>query len=144
MSKSVWIVLILVLVIIGGIFIFNGKDTTKKDSTGIIDDVAEIVKEKNELTDSKNLPSQDSSAKTHQIDIEGFSFSKNNLVVNTGDTVTWTNKETAHTVESKDGVSFESDRLENGDSYSFKFTKAGTYDYFCGIHPSMKATVTVL
>jgi plastocyanin len=34
--------------------------------------------------------------------------------------------------------------MEPGDVYSFTFEKAGTYDYLCGLHPSMTATIKVV
>jgi hypothetical protein len=61
-----------------------------------------------------------------------------------GDTVRWDNKSTAtegHTVTG-DGK-FSSATLKKGDSYSFKFTKTGTYKYICAIHPFMKGSVKV-
>jgi len=64
-----------------------------------------------------------------------------------GTTVTWKNEDTTtHTVTSganrtKDNK-FDS-RLEANGAASFTFDAAGTYEYFCQIHASMKATVTV-
>ena len=43
---------------------------------------------------------------------------------------------------STDGL-FRSPALDQNDSFSFKFEKAGVYKYICSIHPTMKATVTV-
>lgn len=75
--------------------------------------------------------------------IKGFKFAPADVNVKVGDTVVWTNEDTAsHTVESADGI-LKSDELSKGDSYSYKFTKAGKYDYICGIHPSMKGSITV-
>lgn len=39
---------------------------------------------------------------------------------------------------------FESDRLNKGsDPFSFTFDVAGTYEYICGIHPSMHGKIIV-
>ncbi len=76
------------------------------------------------------------------VSISNFAFNPASVTVSTGDTVRWTNQDSAtHTVK---GSSFESGSLAQGDTYEFKFTKAGTYDYTCSIHPSMKGTVTVV
>ncbi|MBI4140116.1 cupredoxin domain-containing protein [Candidatus Woesearchaeota archaeon] len=77
--------------------------------------------------------------------ISGFAFSPADIVIAVGDSVVWSNGDSApHTVESSDGTStLRSDELSKGDSFKHTFTKAGTYKYICGIHPSMKATVTV-
>lgn len=75
------------------------------------------------------------------VTISGFEFNPGTLTVKTGTSVTWTNQDTApHTISAS---SFSSQRLNKGDSYTFKFDKAGTYDYSCGIHPSMKGKVIV-
>jgi plastocyanin len=76
-----------------------------------------------------------------EVDIQNSAFNPQSVAILTGDTVRWTNKDSiAHTVR---GPTFESDVLENGDMYEFRFTNAGTYNYNCSIHPSMKGTVVV-
>ncbi len=81
------------------------------------------------------------SAKTVDVSIQGFAFKPASVQVSAGDTVKWTNKDTTeHTVT---GSTFDSGRLPAYRSYSYTFTKPGTYDYACSIHPSMKGTVVV-
>ncbi len=72
----------------------------------------------------------------------------NTIQIKTGGTVTWKNVDTAaHTVTSgKDAISdglFDSGMIMAGNSFDHKFDKAGTYDYYCMVHPWMKAKVTV-
>ena len=80
------------------------------------------------------------------IDIQGFAFPANTDVAK-GTKVTWTNKDgTAHTVTSgarpnKDGK-FDGP-VAGGGAFSFTFTDAGTYRYFCSIHGTMNGTITV-
>ena len=80
------------------------------------------------------------------IDIQAFKFAAT-MDVATGTKVTWTNKDTAkHTVTSgtrpnKDGK-FDG-QLEGAGTFSFTFADAGTYAYYCSIHSSMNATITV-
>jgi plastocyanin len=77
------------------------------------------------------------------VTIKGFAFSPAAITVKVGTTVTWTNMDQdAHTVTAKDG-SFGSQALDTSASYKFTFTKPGTYDYLCTIHPFMTATVVV-
>jgi plastocyanin len=81
--------------------------------------------------------------KTTTVSIKNFAFNPPNATVAPGTTVTWVNNDqTAHTVTANDGA-FDSGTLQPGQSYSFKFDKAGTYAYHCNIHPDMTATVTV-
>jgi len=77
--------------------------------------------------------------------IRNFAFAPAALTVPAGTKVTWTNQDTdAHTVTSDgSGGPLNSKALATGDTFSFTFTKAGTYKYLCTIHPFMTATVTV-
>ncbi|MGB7787588.1 cupredoxin domain-containing protein [Methanoregula sp.] len=80
------------------------------------------------------------------VSINNFAFSPRQVTVSQGTTVTWTNQDSvAHTVVSDAGVpdAFSSDPLSQGSSFTFTFTKPGTYTYHCSIHPSMTGTVTV-
>jgi plastocyanin len=75
--------------------------------------------------------------------IDKYTFGPDHLSVPLGTTVTWTNNDAdEHTVVAKDN-SFASPALAKGQSFSFKFDKAGSYGYLCSIHPFMVATVTV-
>lgn len=77
------------------------------------------------------------------VDIKGFAFEPAALDIGIGTTVTWTNEDgTQHTVTAGDG-SFDSGALAQGGTFSHTFDTAGTFDYFCGFHSNMKATITV-
>jgi predicted lipoprotein with Yx(FWY)xxD motif/plastocyanin len=83
-----------------------------------------------------------SEGKTVNASIKGFSFGQP-LTVSVGTTVIWTNEDdAAHTVTANDG-SFDSGDIAKGETFSFKFEKAGTFDYTCTIHPNMKGQVIV-
>lgn len=77
--------------------------------------------------------------------IKNFAFSPAALKVKVGTTVTWTNQDTdAHTVTSAgSGGPLHSTALNTHATYSYTFTKPGTYSYLCTIHPFMTATVEV-
>lgn len=75
--------------------------------------------------------------------IDNFTFNAPTVTVKVGTTVTWTNgDDIPHTVVAKDH-SFKSAVLDTGDKFSFTFARAGTYDYFCSIHPHMTGRVVV-
>ena len=77
------------------------------------------------------------------VTIKDFAFDPGDLTVAKGTTVTWKNDDSAtHRIKSGDG-SFDSKDLKNGDSFEHTFDTAGTFDYICGIHPSMKGKITV-
>jgi plastocyanin len=79
------------------------------------------------------------------IAIKNFAFVPAALTVKAGTKVTWTNQDSdAHTVTSTgSGGPLSSKAMDTGNTFSFTFTKAGTYKYLCTIHPFMTATVTV-
>jgi amicyanin len=82
-------------------------------------------------------------AGSNAVTIENFKFDPATVTVPVGTTVTWTNKdEEPHTIAAKDG-SFHSPALDTKGTYSFAFTKPGSYDYICSIHPFMTGTVVV-
>ena len=76
-----------------------------------------------------------------------FAFSPAQLSVNRGATVTWTNGDsTAHTVTSgaPGAPSGKFDQqIDGGQTFKFTFADAGTYEFFCKIHTTMKGTVLV-
>ncbi|MDO9097656.1 MAG: plastocyanin/azurin family copper-binding protein [Candidatus Methanoperedens sp.] len=75
------------------------------------------------------------------IRIEDFMFFPPEVILAKGGTVTWSNKDTyEHTVTSGD---FASSKLGQGQTFSHTFNDAGTYDYWCTIHASMRAKVIV-
>jgi plastocyanin len=77
------------------------------------------------------------------VNIENFAFNPSELVVNAGTKVKWVqNDSVPHRVVSSDNI-FESGNLAKGESFIFEFNSPGEYDYFCGIHPSMKGKIIV-
>jgi plastocyanin len=81
----------------------------------------------------------------NSVTIKNFAFAPAALTVKAGTKVTWTNQDSdAHTVTSQNNTGpLASAALSTGQSYSYTFTKPGTYSYLCTIHPFMTATVTV-
>jgi plastocyanin len=77
-----------------------------------------------------------------QVTIDNFTFTPAELKVKVGDTVTWTNHDDIpHTVVS--AGKFRSKALDSDNSFSFTFTQAGDYKYFCGLHPHMTGMIKV-
>jgi plastocyanin len=83
------------------------------------------------------------SAATAEVKIDNFSFTPHTLTIAVGTTVTWTNRDDIpHTVVSTDGV-FKSKVRDTDEKFSYTFTKAGTYPYFCSVHPKMTGKIVV-
>ena len=77
------------------------------------------------------------------IKIDNFSFSPATITIPVGTTVRWTNgDDIPHTVVSDDKA-FKSKTLDTDEAFTYTFTKPGTYNYFCSIHPKMTAKIVV-
>jgi plastocyanin len=84
-----------------------------------------------------------SSAANAAVKIDNFVFGPQTITVPVGGTVTWTNSDDIpHTAVSTDGV-FKSKVIDTDEKFSYTFTKAGTYSYYCSIHPKMTGQVVV-
>jgi plastocyanin len=80
-----------------------------------------------------------------EVKIDNFSFGPATLTVAVGTTVTWTNRDDIpHTVVSTDDPkTFKSKVLDTDEKFSYTFAKAGTFSYFCSIHPKMTGKIVV-
>jgi plastocyanin len=79
-----------------------------------------------------------------RVSIVGRAYQPSPLTVGIGQTVAWQNESIGqHTVTSVDGL-FDSGVMNTGSSFAMTFTKAGTFNYSCTIHPTMKGSVLVL
>jgi plastocyanin len=79
-----------------------------------------------------------------KVEIVDFAYDPEPARVATGGKVIWQNMDAApHTATADDG-SFDTGTLEEGKLKSESFKEAGTYTYFCEIHPDMRGTVEVV
>lgn len=83
-------------------------------------------------------------ANEFQVKIDNFSFGPSDLTVPVGSTVTWINQDDVpHNVRSTDGKDIKSPVLDTDQKFTFTFSQAGTYAYYCSIHPKMTGKVVV-
>lgn len=76
--------------------------------------------------------------------IRNYAFYPANREVKAGATVTWINYSmTSHTVTFNDSSITSSGDLSHGETFSYTFTKAGVYTYYCDLHETMTGQVTV-
>ena len=130
------VIIVLLLIVVGAVFALAGN---KKNDSKPPMDMSNSQTDKSSQSDTK-------ATATNSVTINNFSFSPNNITVKVGTTVTWTNQDSVeHDIVADDGISDgpKSELLAKGKSYSFTFSKAGTYTYHCSVHPDMTGTVTV-
>jgi plastocyanin len=96
-----------------------------------------------ESSESSAAPSGEAQ-RSEKVDIVEFTYGPDPVTVQTGGKVIWLNRDTApHTATADDG-SFDTGTIERGKLKSETFKEAGTYPYFCEIHPTMHGTVEVV
>jgi 3',5'-cyclic AMP phosphodiesterase CpdA len=79
----------------------------------------------------------------HAVAIDNFSFAPSTASVPAGATVTWTNRDDVpHTVVSPEHT-FKSPVLDTDEQFSYRFDEAGSYRYFCSLHPKMTGRIVV-
>ena len=78
------------------------------------------------------------------VTIADFHFAPGTTTIHVGDTVTWSNSgPSPHSATARNGT-FNTGILHKGQSGSHTFTQAGTFSYFCTVHPFMHGTIVVL
>ena len=77
------------------------------------------------------------------VKIDNFTFGPQRLTVKAGTTVTWINQDDIPHAIAATGKAFRSKVMDTDDKYSFTFTTAGVYEYFCSLHPHMTGTIVV-
>ncbi len=78
-----------------------------------------------------------------EVNIDNFAFTPKELTVKAGTAIVFHNRDDIpHSVVGTKGE-FHSKVLDTDDSFSFTFTKAGTYAFFCGLHPQMQGRIIV-
>ncbi len=88
-------------------------------------------------------PARPSEGSGTTIDIRNFTFNGQTVTVSAGARVTWVNHDDVpHKIVSTD-KKFSSPVLDTDGRFSYTFTAAGTYEYFCSIHPMMRGKVIV-
>jgi len=90
---------------------------------------------------TKRSASAEAEKVTTTVTIRNFAFEPSVVTVSAGDTLVFVNKDSAPHTATADG--FDTGRLNTGASASVTIASAGTYEYICAIHPTMKGTVIV-
>lgn len=82
-------------------------------------------------------------ANVTKVSIDNYAFKPATVTIPVGASVTWTNLDDDPHTATADNGAFDSKGLAKGDTFTFQFTKPGTYSYHCTVHPFMKATIIV-
>ena len=126
----------------------SGSDSTSGAESAVTEaesGVEEATEEGEEATETESEPAPSGeAAKSEKVDIVEFTYQPDPVVVQVGGKVIWQNQDTApHTATADDG-SFDTGTIDKGKLGSATFKEAGTFTYFCEIHPTMHGTVEVV
>ncbi len=135
MSQKPIIITVLVIAIAaiaGGAFYVQQNETNGNKATS------------NNSTSSTTESGSPDAVETDTVEISNFAYSPKVIEVKVGTTVTWTNKDgVKHDVKSDNGNTLDGPLLAKGETWSYTFEEAGTFDYHCSPHPYMKGSVIV-
>ena len=81
---------------------------------------------------------------TVEASIADFAFQPATVTAGVGDVIGWTNGDAPpHTATLVDDPACTTANLARGETGSLVFSAAGTYPFFCKIHPSMTGTIEI-
>lgn len=121
MNNKIIIGIVLAILVIGGFYYF-ARNPYQQPATG----------------GPTQAPTQ---VEANTITIQNFAFNPGTLTIKQGTKVTWTNQDSAiHRIKSE---TFNSQDLSQRDKFEFTFKDKGSFDYICGIHPSMQGKIVV-
>ena len=147
MKRSALGIIIAVAAVAGiaGVIIMSQNNDSSNDAP-TAGQQAENSGHRDESSAATDMNEQTDPPAAGQVVISDFAFNPKTVTVTKGTTVTWTNQDSAkHDITpDQESEDFKASKLlAKGESYSFTFNKAGTYNYYCSPHPYMKASVVV-
>ena len=120
---------VVVIAIVGIVAASGGKKTSSSNTAG---------------TDNMSSSAVANAVAADKVTISNYMFAPGDIKVKMGTTVTWTNQDSVkHNVVSDDGMMPDGKLIGKDETYTYTFTKAGTYKYHCSPHPYMHGSVTV-
>ncbi len=129
MNKKVIISVIVIIILVGGLFVLKNKQSSMDQMNGTQMQKSQTIVTK---LDGKNA-----------VAIKNFAYSPATITVKAGQSITWTNQDSAGHSATADDNSWDTGVLPQGQSKALQFNKKGTFTYHCSVHPDMKATVIV-
>jgi len=156
-SSAVWVIVVVVLLVVGGIgYALSTRNNGGSDNTNIANsntNVSNTNKAVNQNTNASNVNSSVTPL-SRTISVTSSGFNPSSFTINVNDTVTWKNNTSLtvyvapddHPTHIKYGSSWPdtgAGNISSGQSYAFTFTKAGTYTYHNHLNSSMTGTIIV-
>mgnify|MGYP001404298828 CR=1 FL=1 len=136
MKKMLFVVLAIAIIVIAGILLLPKNNNNAQNVTP-----TPTIADNQNSGVTPSVVDTSTSPKTYNVTIENFAFLPSNLIIKKGETVNWTNLDTApHQIKE---TSFEGGVITTGQSYSHTFDSTGSFSYYCNIHTTMKGRIVV-
>ena len=141
LTKSKLNLSLLMMLALVGLFItacsFSDDTAASEESASHMSDMNMPAKPLSQMS------TENATAIADEVVIQNFAFQPSTLTVKAGTKVTWVNRDDEpHTATDTD-KRFGSKALDTGDRFSMEFTHAGTYNYYCALHPKMTGQIIV-
>ncbi len=122
-----------------------GEPTAAATGTAAPEKTAAATETPGATSETAQAPADNAAAAEDiSVDIANFAFAPKDIQAKVGQTITFTNKDSApHTATATEGAKFDSGQLDQGKSFSYTAKKAGTIQFVCSFHPNMTGTITV-
>ena len=128
-KQLIFILVAVAISIIGTLIVANVRNNNTKNNTSLITPL--------------NNPARREQTEVPVVDIYKSAFTKREVHIKKGGTVAWGNADSiSHTVTGDNGGP-NSEEITTTHVYSFKFEKAGTFNYHCKLHPLETGVVIV-
>ena len=114
--------------------------TTQNTNDGLVPNYDRNTQIQIETSTTPPVPTSTPSPVSASINVNNYSFSPSNVSITTGGTITWLFQNGTH---SATGSAFNSGTRMMGQTYSYTFNTAGTFNFVCSIHSGMTGSITV-
>ncbi len=97
-----------------------------------------------ETAPAETAAAPSASTDTVSVGMKDIKFVPESITAKVGQKIVWTNNEAIpHNVTATDGADFESETMQENDTYEYTPTKAGTIKYVCTIHSGQNGEIEV-
>lgn len=140
-TKIILSVIVFIVAVGGAVFFLSKSDVPLSESQPNAEPAVNNIVNNGGNGSSTNQNNEPEPEVILEALIKGFAFEPSTLTIKAGQKIRWTNQDsTGHNVKAD---VFYSDILAKGESFIFQFDNKGAYQYFCGVHPSMKGEIIV-
>ena len=139
MKKTPIIIIAALVVVVALVSVVAASSGKKNPSTGSANN-----DNSSKTSTMNNAPTASTAVAADKVDINNYMFGPGDIKIKVGTIVTWTNHDSVrHNIVSDDNMMPDGKLIAKDETYTYTFTKAGTYKYHCAPHQYMHGSVVV-